>query len=281
MSSRPDFVRKKFGPLRGKTLRDALAHRIAAEFPRIGGPRICHLCADMFLEVVVKHMRPHDHVRHGQVLWMAVSLGNPPRRHQRIADTELVPVLLDLSTAEDVQLRIERLPAPQRLLRKALRLCRQAHQQGGLLSDCDLAELLHVNDSRIATLLAAHERATETIVPRRATLHDVGSGLTPKRIICWKRYAEGKEPHVVARETYHSLEAVDRYLGQYDRVRHCRLQGLTPEQTAHALGCGLPLVKQYLAIDDLLESRGGGRDRPPTDHRSRPGGELPPGREPE
>ena len=41
MSSKPDFIRKKFGPLREKTLRNALAHRIAKEFPRIGGPRIC------------------------------------------------------------------------------------------------------------------------------------------------------------------------------------------------------------------------------------------------
>ena len=89
--------------------------------------------------------------------------------------------------------------------------------------------------------------------PDARPLHDVGTGLTHKRIICWKRYAEGKEPHIVARETYHSLEAVDRYLGQYDRVRHCRLEGLTPEQTAHALACSLGLVKEYLAIDDLLE----------------------------
>ena len=56
----------------------------------------------------------------------------------------------------------------------------------------------------------------------------------------------------MARETYHSLEAVDRYLGQYDRVRHCRLQGLTPEQTAHTLACSLGLVPRDLAIDDLL-----------------------------
>jgi hypothetical protein len=256
MSSRPDFIRKKFGPLCGKTLRTALAHRIAADFPRIGGPRICQLCADMILEVVVKHMRPRDHLQHGQVLWMAVSVKDPPRQRRRLVDTDLVPVLLDLSTAEDVERRIDRLRPSQRLLHKALRLCRQAYGQGGLLSNCDLAELLHTQDGRIAVLLAEHERATHTIVPRRATLHDVGSGLTHKRIICWKRYAEGKEPHVVARETYHSLEAVDRYLGQYDRVRHCRLQGLTPEQTAHALGCSLRLVKEYLAIDDLLEKRG-------------------------
>jgi hypothetical protein len=179
----------------------------------------------------------------------------PARSRQRIADVDLIPVLLEISTAEDEQLRIDRLPAPQRLLRKAIRLCEQAYKQGGLLSNCDLAELLGVDDSRIAHVLAEHERLTNSVVPRRATLHDVGTGLTHKRIICWKRYAEGKEPHVVARETYHSLDAVDRYLGQYDRVRHCRLEGLTPEQIAHALGCGLPLVKEYLAIDDLLKKQ--------------------------
>jgi Protein of unknown function (DUF1670) len=252
MSKQPDFIAKKYGPLRAKTLRNALAHRIVKEFPRIGGPRICKLCADMILEVVFTHMRSKDHLAHGQALWMAVSVNDPPGRYERISDVDLVPVLLDISTAEDVQLRIDRLPASQRLLRKAIRLCEQAHKQGGLLSNCDIAELLGTEDSRIAHVLAEHERLTNTVVPRRATLHDVGTGLTHKRIICWKRYAEGKEPHIVARETWHSLEAVDHYLGQYDRVRLCRLEGLTPEQTAHALGCGLPLIKEYLAIDDLL-----------------------------
>jgi hypothetical protein len=251
--SRPDFIRKKFGPLRDKTLHNALAHKIAQEFPRIGGPRICGLCAEMLLDVVCAHMRPQDHVTHGQALWMAVSVNDPPRHRQRIADTDLVPVVLDLSTAEDVHNRIARVPPSRRLLHKALRLCEQAYQQGGLLSNCDLAELLNTHDSAIAHVLSEHERQTQKVVPRRATIHDVGTGLTHKRIICWKRYAEGKEPHIVARETYHSLEAVDHYLGQYDRVRHCRLQGLTPEQTAHALGCGLRLVQEYLAIDDLLE----------------------------
>ncbi len=253
MSTKPDFLKKKFGPLRDKTIENALAHRIAKEFPRIGGPRICRLCAEMILEVVRKHIRSQEHIKHGQVLWMAVSAANPPRHKERISDTELVPVLLDVSTADDVQERIDRCPTSQRLLHRAVRLCEQAHRQGGLLSNCDLAELLNVDDSRIAQVLVEHERQAGTLVPRRATLHDVGTGLTHKRIICWKRFAEGKEPHVVARETYHSLEAVDRYLGQYDRVRHCRLQGMTPEQTVQTLACSLGLVRQYLAIDDLLK----------------------------
>ena len=192
MSTKPDFVRKKFGPLRDKTLRNALAHRVAKEFPRIGGPRICKLCADMILEVIFKHMRPQDHVSHGQTLWMAVSVNDPPRHRQKIADTDLVPVLLEMSTAEDVDQRIERLPVSQRLLHKVVRLCKQAHRQGGLLSNCDLAELLNNDESRIAVLLAEHERETNTLVPRRATLHDVGTGLTHKRIICWNATPKAK-----------------------------------------------------------------------------------------
>jgi uncharacterized protein DUF1670 len=255
MGSLPDYVKKKYGPLLAKTLQTALTHCIATEFPKIGGPRIQQLCATMILEVVGQHLQPRDHVRHGQILWLGISRDDPPRRHQRIVDCQLVPVVLDLSTPDDLRSRLNRDPAPQRLAAKAVRLCQQAYEQGALLSNCDLAELLATHDSQIAHVLAEHERKHERLVPRRATLHDVGTGLTHKRIICWKRYAEGKEPDQVARETYHSLEAVDRYLGQYDRVRHCRLQGLSPAETAHVLNCTVQLVEQYLDIDRELETR--------------------------
>lgn len=253
MGSRPDYVRKKFGPLKDKTLRNALAHRIHQEFPRLGGHRIRGLCADMILEVVNSHRRPLESVAHGQTVWMAVGTSSPPRRHQRIADTELVPVVLDVSTVEDVEARVARMKPGQRLAQKAVRLCQQSYEQGALLSNCDLAELLNTDDSRISQVLVAHERSTGKLVPRRATLHDVGTGLTHKALICRKRFVEGKEPHQVAQETYHSLEAVDRYLGQYDRVRYCRLQGLSPSETAHTLACTVALVEEYLAIDRELE----------------------------
>jgi hypothetical protein len=250
-----DYVRKKFAPMLDKTLKRALAHRIGKEFPRLGGARIRTLCAEMILEVVNQHIRPRDTICHGQVLWTAVSLNDPPARMKRIADTDLVPVVLDLSTPDDIQAIIGRVPAGQRLLQKATRLCHQAHSQGALLSNCDLAELLAVGDSHIAHLLCQYERQSGKLVPRRTTLHDVGSGLTHKRIICWKRYAEGKSQDQIARETRHSLEAVDRYLGQFDRVRHCRQQGLSPAETAFALGCSLALVNQYFDIDDLLKGK--------------------------
>lgn len=256
MGSQPDYVRKKFAPLKDKTLRNVLSHRIHRDFPRIGGRRIRDLCADMILEVVNQHRRPRESVAHGQSVWMAVRTESPPRRHQRIADAELVPVVLDVSTVEDVEARLMRRSRQQRLTQKAVRLCRQAHEQGALLSNCDLAELLNVDDSTISKVLVEHERANERLVPRRATLHDVGTGLTHKALICRKRYVEGKEPHRVAQETYHSLDAVDHYLGQYDRVRYCRLQGLSPTETAHTMACSVALVQEYLAIDRELEGEG-------------------------
>ncbi len=181
MGTKPDPLRKRFGPLLDKTLKNALAHRIGREFPRLGGPRILDLCAQMVLEVLADHLRPREHVAHGQVLWLGISVDDPPARGKRTADTDLVP--------------------------------------------------------------------------RRATVHDVGSGLTHKRIICRKRYLEGKSSDEIARETYHSLEAVDRYLGTYDRVRHCHLEGLAPGAIAYTLNCSLSLVQEYLAINQELEAR--------------------------
>jgi hypothetical protein len=130
MGSQPDYIRKKFAPIQATTPQNALAHRIRSEFPRIGGPRISRACADMILEVFWDHVRPSDHVTHGQILWMAISVDDPPRRHQRIAETDLVPVVLNLSTPEDIDRRLQRKSTDQRLLEKALRLCREAHRQG-------------------------------------------------------------------------------------------------------------------------------------------------------
>lgn len=253
MAGNIDYVRKKFAPMLDKTLENALAHRIGQEFPRMGGGRIQKLCAQMVLEVVDDHLRPTEHIRHGQILWLAISVDDPPSRGKHIADTDLVPVVLDAHIAQDIENRISRIKLRERIEQKAIRLCHQAYEQKAQLSNCDLAEILNTQESTIAHLLSAYEARTEQIIPRRATIHDVGTGLTHKRIICRKHYIDGKLSQVIARETYHSIEAVDRYLGQYDRVQHCQQQGLSPQETAYTLKCSLRLVNEYLSIVGEIE----------------------------
>ncbi|UCG58857.1 MAG: DUF1670 domain-containing protein [Phycisphaerales bacterium] len=257
MGNQTDRLTAGIRPQLHKTLENALSRRIAKEFPRIGGPRICRLCAEMILEVVGNHIRPKESVRHGQVVWTAVSKDYRAGRCQPIAKTDLVSVVLDVSTPEDIHAKIDRVPDPERKLRRALRMCHQAYEQGGLLTCFDLSEIMNVSDSRVSYLLARYERENRTIVPRRGTLQDAGGGLSHKWIICYKRYVEGKSADLIARETYHSLTAVDRYLGQFDRVRHCRQQGLTAVQTAQILNCSLWLVQAYRQLDQELEGTNG------------------------
>ena len=113
-------------------------------------------------------------------------------------------------------------------------------------------ELLNRPDTQIASLLAAHERESQKLIPRRATLHDFGSGLTHKAIIC-RKHCEGKTADQIARETHHSLSAVDCYLKDFARVRHCRQLGMSPEQIAFTLNHSLHLVQQYLDLDQELQ----------------------------
>jgi DNA-binding CsgD family transcriptional regulator len=133
-------------------------------------------------------------------------------------------------------------------------MSRQAYEQGGLLTNHDLSEILNLAESLIAQLLANYERQNKTLIPRRGTVHDAGNSLSHKWIICHKRYVEGKSADQIARESYHSLEAVDRYLGQFDRVRHCLQQGMDTVEIAHILNCSVSLVEVYQQIDKELKS---------------------------
>ena len=255
MIKKADSLQMGLKPLLAKTLENALSHRIAKEFPRIGGPRICKLCAEMVMEVVNNHIRPSDSVHHGQIVWTAMDVNDRPGWCQKVADTNLVTVVLDASTAEDVQARMNHEDADRWRLRKAIRLCRQAYEQGGLLTIYDLSEILNYSDSMIARLIKKHEFKSKKLVPRRGTIHDAGNAISHKWIICHKRYVEGKSADQIARETYHSLDAVDRYLGQFDRVRHCLQQGMDTNEIAHILNCGVSLVEVYRAIDTELSNK--------------------------
>jgi hypothetical protein len=254
MNIKADSHRRRFKPQLCRSLENAVAQRIAEQFPRIGGPRIQQLCAQMALEVVFDHLRPAEFMKHGQILWAAISRDHPPTPRKPLSTVPLVPVVLTISTPHDVEQRISREKWRERLSRQCVRLCNEAYEQGAVLSNSDLALMLGKCDSQIAAALTSYERQTQQLVPRRGTLHDAGSALTHKRIICIKRWAEGKSSDLVARETYHTIEAVDRYLGMFERVRCCRNNGMNANETAFTLGCSERLVKEYLDIDNQLRS---------------------------
>jgi len=77
----------------------------------------------------------------------------------------------------------------------------------------------------------------------------MGPTLTHKAIICRKAFLEGKVTPEIARETFHSPEAVDRYLLDFARVHFALVQrGMTPEEVAFAIQRSLRIVRQYVKL---------------------------------
>lgn len=233
-----------------KTFHSALCRLLHTEFPGVFGPLITNLFAEKIGELYDRFHPPGSRFKVGQVLWAAVAIDDPPSHNKRIEDTKLLPVVLDLVTAQDIQETAAKGQRGQTRRNKIVRLCRQAYAQKAVLSLADVSLLLHVAFSTISSEILEHERQTGESVPRRGTIHDMGRSVTHKAIICYKRLVEKKPTSQVAEETFHSPDEVEYYVQCFRRVQLCRDSGMSKEDAARATGHSVALVQEYL---DLLE----------------------------
>jgi len=261
----PSPAWKTFDASARKSFHSVLCHLLHTEFPGIFGPAITKLFADKIDELYARFHPPASHYRVGQVLWAAVAVDGLPGRDKRIEDTRLVPVILDLVTAQDIHEATAAGTRRQTRRNKIVRLCTQAHAQGGVLSLADVALMLHMSQSSISREILEHERAGGGTVPRRGTVHDMGRSVTHKAIICYKRLVEQKPTSQVAQETFHSPDEVEYYVQCFRRVQLCRDSGMVKEDIARATGHSLPLVQEYLDLIDKYKL-------PPLPHSSREDG---------
>jgi hypothetical protein len=231
-----------------KTFKSALCHLLHTEFPGFFGPTISRLFADKIDELYDRFHPPRSRFRAGQVLWTGVAIDDPPSHNKRIEDTRLVPVVLDLVAAQDIEKAKGKGPISQTRLTKIVRLFRQAHEQGAVLGHADVSLLLNMSISRLSTYVLSHERQTGELIPRRGTIHDMGRSVTHKAIICYKSLVENKPTSQVAQETFHSPEDVEHYVQCFRRIQLCRDKGLSPEEAAQATGHSLSLVQEYLDL---------------------------------
>jgi hypothetical protein len=231
-----------------KTFKSAVCHLLHTEFPGIFGPTITRLFADKIDELYERFHPPRSRFKLGQLFWAGVAADDPPSQNKRIEDTRLVPIVLDLVTAQDIEeARVTGMRSQTRRT-KIVRLFRQAYEQGAVLSLADVSLMIHINFSTLSRLVMEHERETGAMVPRRGTIHDMGRSVTHKAIICYKRLVEQKPTSQVAQETYHSPEEVEYYVQCLRRIQLCRDTGMSAEEAAQATGHSLSLVQEYLEL---------------------------------
>jgi hypothetical protein len=249
IQSQPPYREAVYRPQAAKTLRQTLIRFISREFPRLGGPWVIELFVDKLLELVDTYRIERGRLKPGQTVWQAVAVDERPGCRKPMTETRQVPVVITIANQQDIEDLRTGVKRTRVLQRALVRAGNDAYAQGGVLTCTDLGLLFNHSAGRIAGLIREYEAETGEVVPRRGNVHDMGRTVSHKWIICRKAYLEGKLTPTIAREAFHSPEAVDNYILGLARVYFATVQrGMTPQEAAFALQQSLYLVEEYVEM---------------------------------
>ncbi len=236
---------KRYASAGRRFLQSAIENFFDSEFPKIFGPVIRNKIAERIVELVNQQLPNREYLRPGQCIWNAVSITTRPDS----PCCKLVPVILTLVDSSDIE-DLSRGVSMPAIARKAIaRLCREAFEQGALLSMRDIGLLVWRKSSSISSIRKKWEvENNDTPLPHVGTIQDFGTCLTHKTAIVRKVVYEKKDPRRVADETKHTQRAVDRYLRDFHRVKICYQHSPDIEFVTRTTGLSKHLVNQYVQI---------------------------------
>lgn len=242
-----------------RTFRQAIVHLLETEYKLVGSRKVIEMIADDIVELRSQHYRDMDKVPTGHLVWCGThDEGHKPRLGRRAEDEPTVTAVLPLITADDIAERAQGCPegkhgrtwAHERDVRRVVRLVKAGlNNPSGclLLSLADLALLINRSITTVRRCIQDHFQETGELLPIKGYVLDQGSSPTHKGIIL-RHYEQGMAPPDIAKATNHSLEAVDRYIQDYERVKVLLEKNLTAKEISHAIGRGERTVLEYRDI---------------------------------
>ena len=239
-----------------KSFEGALENFLADQCPQIGGRMTRQVLVQGIRDMVHKFYPETSHLRPGQTVWATVHKGEKGSYGKSIRNTELVPVTLDLVQSQDILDRANGKRLRELKKEAVARLCRQAYEQDGCMTNAELAILLKISSPTVSKYISEWELEYQTVLPRRGSIHDMGPTLTHKKVILHKLFIEQKSVQQTGRETYHSPAAIQRYISTFRQVLLCRQKGMNTEEIAFAIGVTKRLVGEYEQIIDEYKRKG-------------------------
>jgi len=241
---------KKYSAAKERFLEPALIRFVEKEFPQIGGPLVVDLFVEKVLQEIDKLAPLKERVKPGQMVWNALderTRADSPRRRTK-------SVILTLVSEEEVKQLEQEVKFSTLMPKRVARLCHEAKEDGTLLSMRDIGLISGCHGGTVSKHRIKYELENKTVLPHTGSLHDQGTTLTHKAIICRKVKQDGKDPSVVAKETNHSQKAVDNYLNSYEKVKSLKEMNKTNKEITFLTGMGSRLIKQYEQLIDEFET---------------------------
>ena len=261
MSKRLAEQEASYGPQQFKSFPGALNAFFSTECPQLGGQRTRQVLVQSIVEMIERFYPPRTHLHPGQTPWVTVDKDEKSSYGKHMSETRLTSVVLDLIPANEATERKD--GKKLREIKKAAvaRVFTQAYEQGGCLTNVETALLLKLSPSTVSKYTREWERQNNTLLPRRGTIHDMGPTLTHKKEIIERLFLQGKSVEQVMRETYHSAEAITRYIVAFKQVLLCHRKGLSTEEIAFAVKMSKRLVEEYQRLIAELASKNQSLDR--------------------
>lgn len=225
-------------------LKPVIENFFKTEFSRNFGPSTRSFIADELIKIFQQNNRDINFLKPGQVLWNAVHKDTKSGAH----NMKLVPVILTLVSDEDISKLENGLKITQHRQNVVARMLQEAYSQDALLSMRDVSLLLAMNDTHATHTRKMYEKEHKINLPHPGNLQDMGSCITHKHQIIYKCVVEKKDPVSVARETNHTMMAVDRYLKDYNRVKTLYLDDKDEIYIHLVTKLSLNLIAQYVNI---------------------------------
>ncbi len=181
----------------------------------------------------------------GQIKLQLVAI--EARVNQKLSESQQVTVTLTLNDdKEDLAIRKKQGIVGLRR-HKIERMCREAFDQGGLLTVEDLAYRIFNCGVRTINRDLEYFRQQGISIPLRSTVKDMGRTLS-HRLLIIKLWAQGKEYSEIAKSACHSLNAIQNYVDKFKRTISLSKEGYDVNRIAFILRISASLVKQYIDI---------------------------------
>lgn len=221
--------------------------------PQLGGYITRKAIIDRIVEMIDKYYPETDRLKMGQMVWFAIDKDEKAGYGKRLESCKQVPVILDVIKDTDIEALLNGVKKRERQKTVAVRLFEQAYEQSGVMTNADVAAIIRLSPATISIYVREYEKEHNIIIPRRGTIHDMGRSISHKVIICKKYFYEGKSVEVTAKETYHTPQAVSRYINDFKRVRECLKAKWTVEKIAYTTNLSKNLTQEYVDMIENIE----------------------------
>jgi len=241
--------KRTFSPLQDKELESILLRLFIDEFGYDNKVIFAQAMIQRIQETLEAFMKPRSLFKPGQLLWMAVANDGKKHAGQRMKDIPQVPVVLDLITREDLQALADGQKYIDIRRQRNARLLDQAFEQGGVLSQSDLASMILVSNKSIGQDIRHFQKEESRLLPYRGTIHDLGRSLSHKVEII-RLFEQGHLESDICRmlSPAHDLSSVERYVQRYKNILKLLRRSFSPLEISGILSMSKLLVVAYVEI---------------------------------